>query len=180
MPYFLVVPYFVCEALAFWLVSKWLGVGVALLLLFAFFFAGLLLAAIEMRRVARSASLGSSAGQAVGDLGLLAAGAVGVALPGFVTTLIGLILIIAPTRAVVRRLLAKKLRAKIADLGVRSFEMTQGYRSPHSYGHFGPGAQSRASGSSVTPTAETIDEEELSTWSKNLNPEDFDDPKKSS
>ena len=52
VPVLIAIPYFLIEALAFWGVARWLGVGWALILLFLFFFGGLFLAATEMRRIA--------------------------------------------------------------------------------------------------------------------------------
>ncbi|GAA1473911.1 FxsA family protein [Corynebacterium felinum] len=166
MPLYLAVPYFIIEALAFWAVASWLGVGYALLLLFAFFFGGLILAAIEMRRIAATLSRGTSnPGKAAGDIGLIAAGAVGVAMPGFATSILGLLVIIAPTRAIIRRLLAKKLRTTIEDMGVRSFQATNAYRQRASYGSFSTGTNSQI----------VINEEEIQQWSTNLDPDDFTD-----
>ncbi|AZA11405.1 FxsA family protein [Corynebacterium gerontici] len=171
MPLVVALPYMIVEALAFWAVARWLGVGTALLLLITCFFLGLLLAAFEMRGIARKLSQGSeNAGKAAGDIGLTAAGALAVAMPGFVTTILGLLLILRPTRALVRKSLAKKLRAKIEDLGVRSFEATNAYRQQASYGSFAGTVidaepQQRANGAQF--------EEELKRFSRDVRPEDF-------
>ncbi|ERA55848.1 phage T7 F exclusion suppressor FxsA [Corynebacterium diphtheriae DSM 43988] len=82
--------------------------------------------------------------------------------PGFVTSIAGLLLIFTPTRALVRNLLAKKLRTKIEELGAKSFEATNAYRQQAHYGSF---AQPN--------TSEVIDEEEIQSWTRNLKPEDF-------
>lgn len=108
MRLYFALPYLLIEALAFWGVSRWLGTGVALILLFVCLFGGLILAAWEMQNISRKLSRGTaSAGRAVGDLGLIGAGAMGVAMPGFVTSIAGLLLIFTPTRALVRNILAK-------------------------------------------------------------------------
>lgn len=164
MRLYFALPYFLIEAIAFWGVSRWLGTGVALILLFACLFGGLILAAWEMQNISRKLSRGTaSAGRAVGDLGLIGAGAMGVAMPGFVTSIVGLLLICTPTRALVRNLLAKKLRTKIEELGAKSFEATNAYRQQAHYGSF---AQPHAS-------EQVIDEEEIQSWTRNLRPEDF-------
>ncbi|MCK7674552.1 FxsA family protein [Corynebacterium pygosceleis] len=169
MPIFIAIPYILTETLAFWLVARWLGVGWALLLLLLFFFGGLLLAAVEMRRIAVKLSRGRvNAGRGAGDYGLVAAGALGVAMPGFITTIIGLLLIISPTRAVVRGILARKMRRKIEDLGVRGFEAANRYRPQTSYGSFVVEHDpTRDSGAGVP------DDREIQQWSSDVKPEDF-------
>lgn len=82
------------------------------------------------------------------------------ALPGFVTSIIGLLLMLPPTRSAIRSVLAKKLRMKIEDLGVKSFQMTNQYRQQTSYGNFGGGV--------------VDSEENIQNWTKNLRPEDFE------
>ena len=81
--------YFVVETLVFYAVAKWLGVGTALLLLLGVFFGGFLVALWQMSRLGRLAQRrGLSArdsSRVLGDMGLVAAGTVGVALPGLRT-----------------------------------------------------------------------------------------------
>lgn len=163
VPIIIAIPYFLVEALAFWGVSELIGVGWALVALFVCFFGGLVLAAFEMQRIGRVAlhQQQVNPGRIAGDYGLLAAGAILVALPGFVTTILGLLLILPPTRALVRGMLAKKLRAKVENLGMRGFEATNRYREQASYGSF------------KDPNKVVIDEDELKDWSKNIKPEDF-------
>ncbi|MBN9643533.1 FxsA family protein [Corynebacterium mendelii] len=178
MPLIIVLPYLLIEALAFWGVSQLIGVGWALILLFVFLFGGLALAAHEMRSIAIKMSEGrTSAGRGAGDWSLVAAGSVFVALPGFVTSAIGALLIIPPTRGLVRGLLAKTIRNKIEDMGVRSFEMTRSYaqKDTRTYGSF--------SGNTTVTKTRTVEpdpaeEEEISRWSDKVNPEDFTDGKK--
>ena len=171
MPIFIAIPYILTEALAFWLVASWLGVGWALLLLLLFFFGGLLLAATEMRRIALKLSQGRvNAGRGAGDYGLVAAGALGVAMPGFITTVIGLLLIISPTRSVVRGILARKMRRKIEDLGVRGFEAANRYRQTTSYGTFVVDHHP-----AEDPTTSGPDDQEIQRWSSEVTPEDFVD-----
>lgn len=173
MPAIIGVPYILLEALTFWAVASWLGTGAALMWLLIFLFGGLVLAAYEMRAIAARLEKGKGTpGQVAGDIGLLAAGSVLVALPGFLTSIVGLLLILPPTRALARRGLAKKLRAFIEDLGVRSFEATNQYRTRVSYGSFGDASASDAPASRPI----VIDETEIQEWSRNLKPEDFGKP----
>lgn len=134
MPFALGLAYLITEALAFWAVASWLGVGTALILLFVTFFGGLALASWQMRSIGRRRT---TPGALIGDAGLITFGAIGVGLPGFVSTLIGLLVILPPTRRTIRRMLGRKLRGSIETMGVRSFEATNAYRQQTSYGSFG-------------------------------------------
>ncbi|WPF67180.1 MULTISPECIES: FxsA family protein [unclassified Corynebacterium] len=160
MPLFLAVPYILTEALTFWAVARLIGVGWALLALSLVFFGGLFLATHQMRSIAVSAASGRQRpGEAMGNYGLIATGAVLMALPGFATAFLGLLLILPPTRSLIRRSLARKLRARIEEAGMRSFERVSAYRQRTSYGSFAGG--------------EVIDEEEVQRWSRDVKPEDF-------
>lgn len=162
MPLIILLPYIIIEALAFWLVSNWIGVGPALLLLIACLFIGAVIAAWQMRSIAMAAARRPEAmGKTAGDFGLTAAGAIFMAMPGFVTSIIGLLLMLPPTRAILRGMLAKKLRTKIEEVGVRSFEMTNQYRQQTSYGNFGG------------TVIDDDDEENIQKWTRNVRPEDF-------
>ena len=120
---FAVFPVLIIEALVFWAVASWLGLGWALFLMFALMAVGLLAAPFEMRRVgALAARQKVSAGRVAGDYGLLTAGAILAGSPGIASSIVGLLLILPPTRALVRGMLAKKLLRSIEDLGVRTFE----------------------------------------------------------
>lgn len=171
MPLVVVIPYLLIEALAFYGVSKLIGTGWALVALIAFFFGGLMLAAVEMRSIARKLQAGrEKPGAAAGDLGLVAAGAFGVALPGFVTTIAGLLLIIAPTRVLVRQLLARQLRRRLEEFGGRAFEtvsMRASDGAPASYGTF----VINEDGSPADGSAPL--DEDISQWSRTITPEDF-------
>lgn len=177
VPLLIALPYFLLEVLTFWLLASWLGLGWALLTLVLCFVGGLWIAAAEMRRISRAAATQQiDPGKAAGDYGLLAAGAVLVALPGIATSVVGLLLVLPPTRAVIRGMLARKLRATIEDMGVRSFQMTDSYRQRASYGNFtDPDAPAGGAQNTV------IDEEEIQEWTSQVDPEDFlddNDPRK--
>ena len=117
--------YVLVETLVFYAVAKWLGVGTALLLLLGVFFGGFLVALWQMSRLGRLAQRRGlsprDSSRLLGDMGLVAAGTVGVALPGFVSSVVGLVLIVPVTRAVVRRVVAKRLQERISVAGARSF-----------------------------------------------------------
>lgn len=178
MPAAIAIPYFIIEILAFWGVVMWLGFGWSLALIVLFFVGGLLLAGVELRRISKSAAIHQASGQGssgaiAGNIGLTAAGAILVAMPGFVTSIIGILLIFSPTRALIRKMLAKKLRSAIENMGVRGFEAVNGYRTQASYGNFGAAFGQQASSQ---PQPEVIDEEEIQAWTSDLKPEDFGKP----
>lgn len=176
MPLLIALPYFLLEVLAFWGLASWLGVGWALLVLVLCFVGGLWLAASEMRRISRAAAAQQvDPGRAAGDYGLLAAGAVLVALPGIATSVLGLLLVLPPTRAVLRGMLARKLRKTIEDMGVRSFQMTNSYRQRASYGTFTDPDAATGTGPGDDEQHTVIDEERLQEWSSSLDPDDFRD-----
>lgn len=169
-------PILVIEALTFWAVASWLGVGWALLLLFVLMALGLVSAGVEMRRVGRlAAAQRISAGRLAGDYGLLTVGAILAGTPGIASSVVGLLLIFPPTRALARRLLAAKLVRSIEDFGVRSFEATAPGRSTTTYGSFFDPQARRADAPAdgTEATGEVIDEAEIEEWTRNIRPEDF-------
>ena len=133
--------YFLVETLVFYAIAKWLGVGTALLLLLGVFFGGFLVALWQMSRLGRLAQRRGlsprDSSRLLGDMGLVAAGTVGVALPGFVSSVVGLVLIVPVTRAVVRRVVAKRLQERISVAGARSFARVYESRPRARYGRFG-------------------------------------------
>ena len=194
MPILVALPYILIEALAFWGVASWLGVGTALLLLLGFFFGGLIFAAWEMSRISRRLMQGNNPGKAAGDLGLTAAGAILIAMPGFCTSIFGLLLVLTPTRALMRKVLARKLALKIEQLGVRSYEQAAAFRPTTStYGSFGSGTGTGsgvvlgedgkviipggtgANGGTPRPDSDPNFEAEIEAWSATMKPEDFTD-----
>ena len=110
-------------------------------------------------------------------------GGILLSLPGFVSTIIGVLLIFAPTRSIIRTLLAASMFRKIEDMGVRVYEaspMAQHRDSYGSFGNFGAGAAGSAMGSrgQADQTHEVLDEDEIRTWTQHVKPEDFEDGKK--
>ena len=78
-------------------------------------------------------------------------------------------LIVPVTRAVVRRVVAKRLQERISVAGARSFARVYESRPRTSYGSFG--------GQSAPIV---VDESEIVEWSKSVKPEDFAGPRGSS
>lgn len=148
--------YILAEFLAFYLVGKWIGFGWALIVLAGLFSFGTLFALYEMRSITRRALADPTArpGAVVGDYGLLLAGLAGVALPGYITSILGVLCILPPTRAVIRGILAKRTRARLDEITTGIFVRRQ---STTSYGSFAP----------------IIDEEDIASWSHEVQPEDF-------
>ena len=146
--------YVLVETLVFYAVAKWLGVGTALLLLLGVFFGGFLVALWQMSRLGRLAQRRGlsprDSSRLLGDMGLVAAGTVGVALPGFVSSVVG-------------------LEERISVAGARSFARVYQSRPRTSYGSFG--------GQSAPIV---VDESEIVEWSKSVKPEDFAGPRGSS
>ncbi|WP_159925319.1 MULTISPECIES: FxsA family protein [Nocardia] len=108
MPALLFVLYIVVEVAALVTVGQLLGVLPAILVLIAGSVAGMLLVGSQGRRVFeqfRRAARGEVApGTAVADGALVAAGGVLMFVPGLVTSLFGLLLLLPPTRLLVRPL----------------------------------------------------------------------------
>ena len=91
--------YFLIEALAFWGVSQLIGVGWALVGIFALMLIGGLTASSALRSELERASAGSgTVGQFAGGTALVAAGWALAILPGYVTSITGLLLLIRPVR----------------------------------------------------------------------------------
>lgn len=153
MPFFLT--YVLIEALAFWGVSKLVGVGWALAGLFILMAIGAVSASVALRAELQRASTGASTmGQFAGGTALVAAGWGLSVIPGYVSSLVGALLVFRPTRELVRSSLARSWQKKIEDFGVKFYSSTpmSGY-SP-TYGSF-------------------IDHDEIEQWSKEARPEDF-------
>ncbi|MEL4164254.1 FxsA family protein, partial [Corynebacterium bovis] len=128
MPLVPLLVYVVVEILAFVLLTSWIGVGWTVLLLVGLFVLGVVLAARQFRAVARRALRDTRhPGAITADAALLLVGSVGVALPGVVTTVLGLVLIVPWTRAGVRRLLGSAVRRRLERFGGSSFATVTGF-----------------------------------------------------
>ena len=113
----------------------WIGFGPTLLVLIAAMLIGLLVAGTQLRRqlarlmsreFGRTAAPGGPAG-AVTDSALIALGTVLVSVPGLVSSLLGMAMLVSPTRAALRpaatALAARSLTKRVvfADIGARGF-----------------------------------------------------------
>ncbi|WP_194838154.1 FxsA family protein [Nocardia sp. XZ_19_369] len=120
MPVLVFVLYVVTEIAALVAVGQWLGVIPAILLLIAGSTAGMLLVGAQGRRVFeqfRRAGRGEIApGTAVADGALVATGGVLMFVPGLVTSLFGLLLLLPPTRMLARPLLTAFAARRFAKL----------------------------------------------------------------
>ncbi|WP_216902856.1 FxsA family protein [Nocardia alni] len=126
MPAVLFALYLVVEIAALVVVGHFIGVGLTILLLIACSGLGLILTRVQGRRVFeqfRRAAEGKVApGTAVADGALVALGSVAMFIPGFVTTLIGLLLLL-PTRALLRPMVSA-----VANRRLDRMSMAGGYR----------------------------------------------------
>jgi UPF0716 protein FxsA len=101
----LFVIYAVVELTVVIALASTIGFGWTLLLLLATFVVGLALAGSQVNRQVRSLRSGVTTPQgAITDGALIALGTVMVALPGLVTTLAGMLMLLPPTRAAMRPL----------------------------------------------------------------------------
>mgnify|MGYP002713824590 CR=1 FL=1 len=162
--------YFLVEALAFFLVAKAIGVGWALLAIFLLMIAGGAAASMALRGALLDAVDGrSSVGKLAGDTALLIGGWTLSVVPGFVTSLIGLPLVFGPTRNMIRKIMTKRARAAVENLGVRVYEATPMGQFQTSYGSFNqPGSEK--------PQEPVIDADELEQWYRMDSPERPQDP----
>ena len=115
-------------------------------------------------------------GKTAGNVGLTMVGGILLSMPGFVSTVLGALFIFAPTRSLIRTVLAASMFKKIEDMGIRVYEASPMAQHRDSYGSFGttgPGPMPPGSSSH-----EVIDEDELRDWTQNVKPEDFGDGKK--
>ena len=163
----LLLSYFVVEAIAFFLVAKWIGVGWALLAIFALMIFGGFAASMSLRsELTQMASGRTSLGKLAGDSALLMAGWALSLVPGFVSSVIGLLLVFGPTRAIARRSMTKRARRGMEDLGARLYEATPMSQFTTSYGSFTnpnqPYPQKGADADDVV-----IDADELEEWFRN-------------
>lgn len=132
-----ILTYFLVEALTFFLVAKAIGVGWALLAIFALMVLGGALATFTLRgELAKAARGRTSMGKLAGDSALLMVGWAFCIIPGFMSSLLGLLLIFTPTRALLRNHLSRSLRQRIESFGIKMYESTPMSRSTTTYGSF--------------------------------------------
>ena len=184
MPFVLFIAYILLESLAFWAVAQWIGVLWALLALALTMLFGMSIASWEVRRMmsSRIRTSGDGAyvmedptpGKTAGNVGLTMVGGLLLSLPGFVSTIMGALLIFAPTRSVIRSVLAASMFKKIENMGVRVYEASPMAQHRDTYGSFGAATAGPGAGS-AGQSHEVIDEEELRDWTEHVKPEDFGD-----
>lgn len=195
MPFMLLLfAYIVLEGLTFMGIAQLIGLGWTLLLLLATMLFGMTIASLEVRRImsknvtrTKDGSVmmeDATPGKTAGNVGLTLAGGVFLSLPGFLTTFIGIFLILPPTRALLRTMLSVRLFKSVENMGVRFYDASPMSGQHSSYGSFGNfagpagfGPQSGGAARGTTPQQpenhEVIDEEEIRNWTESLNPEDF-------
>lgn len=137
MPFALILAYLIIEALGFYLVSTWIGVGWALLALFAFMMVGGLFGFSQLRRVSTRGARGqASPGRVLGDLGLIMVGTLMAGSPGFVSGIIGLFFLLPPTRSFIRGFAAGRLTKSMENFGTRVYQKSPMSQDHTNYGHF--------------------------------------------
>ncbi|MEY8565499.1 FxsA family protein [Corynebacterium sp.] len=131
MPRLLPLLYILVEFLVFFLMGRWIGFGWTVLLVVGTFVGGMVLAGWQFRElVRRSMNDRSNPGRLTADAALSAVGAVLVALPGLLTAVLGIVLLLPPTRSLVRRGLGGALRRKLTSFGGASFTTVSGVSMP--------------------------------------------------
>lgn len=99
--------YVIVEVSALVALTSTVGIGWTILAVVGAFVIGLVLAGSQARRALGQLRRGGrSPGGAIADGALIALGTVAVVIPGLVSSAIGLLLLLPPTRAVLRQLLA--------------------------------------------------------------------------
>lgn len=157
--------YFFTEALAFYAVAKLIGVGWALFWLFALMALGTMFAAASLRGTLLKATEGTTtAGRLAGDSALLMTGWALSIIPGFVTSFVGLLLILPPTRALVRRSLTSKLERSVEDFSMRVYNASPMSRTRANYGDFGGFSTSSTDARPEDQEHPVIDADELEAW----------------
>ncbi|WP_293791212.1 FxsA family protein [uncultured Corynebacterium sp.] len=119
---FLPAVYLVMELIAFILLGVWIGWGWALLILLGLFVLGLALATWQMRELTvRALSQNDRPGALTADMALSMVGAVGVAVPGIVSSFLGIFFLIPPTRTLIRKMLGQAARRSLERFGVTTY-----------------------------------------------------------
>ncbi|NKY32436.1 FxsA family protein [Nocardia speluncae] len=120
MPVLGFIAYLVVEIAVFAAAVSWLGAVPAILLLIASSAAGMLLLGSQWRRVGEQFRRASRAeitpGAAVADGALVAFGSVLMFVPGLVSSVVGLLMLLPPTRALFRPVLAAVAARRVAKL----------------------------------------------------------------
>lgn len=119
---FLPAVYLVVEIIAFILLGVWIGWGWALLILLGLFVLGIALATWQMHELTvRALQQKDHPGELTADMALSMVGAVGVAVPGIVTSFLGIFFLIPPTRTLIRKMLGQAARRSLERFGVNTY-----------------------------------------------------------
>ncbi|MGI5217768.1 FxsA family protein [Nocardia sp. CA-290969] len=120
MPVLAFIAYLVVEIATFAAAVAWLGAVPAILLLIASSAAGMLLLGSQWRRVGEQFRRASRAeitpGTAVADGALVVAGSVLMFVPGLASSVVGLLMLLPPTRALFRPVLAGLAARRVAKI----------------------------------------------------------------
>lgn len=121
MPALVFISYLVVEIVAFAALAQWLGVASAILVLIVCSAAGMLLLGSQWRRVLdqfRQVERGEvTAGTAIADGALVGVGAGLMFVPGVVTSVLGVLLLLPPTRGLVRPLVGVLAARRVGRMG---------------------------------------------------------------
>lgn len=125
--------YLIVEIAAFILLGVSLGWGWALLIVLGLFVIGLFVATWQMRALAvRAVNQPDHPGQLTADAALSAVGADLVALPGVVTSVLGILLLLPPTRSLTRKMLGSAARRTLENFGGTTFTTVSRFGAPES------------------------------------------------
>lgn len=130
--------YLIVEVIAFILLGLWIGFGWALLAIIGVFIAGLAIASWQFRALTRRATEQAEhpdqarPGRLTADLALTFVGAMLVAVPGFVTSLMGIFFLLPPTRGLVRKGIGAGARATLTRFADNTFTNVYGVARPGS------------------------------------------------
>ena len=129
----LAAAYLLSELIVFFLLGLWIGFGWAILLLIGLFIAGIVVSAWQLRALtARVSAQQVNPGRLTADAALTVVGAFMVAVPGILTTASGLLLMLPPTRALIRKMIGASARSALARFGGTTFTTVTRYGAPGS------------------------------------------------
>lgn len=127
----LAAAYFIVEITTFILLGMWIGFGWAVLTIIGLFLAGMVVSAWQLKSLTqRVASNTEHPGKLTADAALTVVGAFMVAVPGIITTVSGLLLLLPPTRALIRSIIGASARAALARFGGSAFTTVTQYGAP--------------------------------------------------
>lgn len=132
MPQFL-LGYLLIELVTFIALGWAIGFGWALLVVLGLFILGIAVAMWQMRSLAtRVTQRTDRPGALTGDAALSCVGAVLVALPGIVSSVLGLLFLLPPTRSLLRRSISARAQRALQNFGGSSFITVSGFGAPQS------------------------------------------------